>query len=146
MQMVTENMHLLTYKIPIEDLTTLVNCVNKDNWDDYEYHIKEIVNELQRACNNKSIGNPFFEKRFITKIRKIGHYAPTGSCGTGYSESDIIKVYFNNGKNTIIELDTWYRNDDEIWAKFKENKRFMEVVGLEENREELLREIHNHET
>jgi hypothetical protein len=145
--MVSESQNLLTYKIPIEDLSVLISCVDKDNWDNYKREINNIIHLLKCACNNKFIENkPFFEKRFITKIEKMGHYRPNGSCGTGYSEYDIIKVYFNNERSTILMLDTWYADDEKIWDDFKKNERLIGVVGLEENREKLLKEIHNYGT
>lgn len=36
------------------------------------------------------------------------HITPEGSCGTGYSQYDVVVVTFSNGEQQSIMLSTWY--------------------------------------
>lgn len=45
----------------------------------------------------------------VKSITFIEHVVPKTSCGTGYSEPDILGVELNDGSKTTIKVDTWYR-------------------------------------
>ena len=54
----------------------------------------------------------------ITKIEFIKHIVPMGSCGTGYSEPDKFHIYGDNGLETDILVDIWYKQEKYVKREF----------------------------
>ena len=54
----------------------------------------------------------------IYSIKKIEHFIPKDSCGTGYSEPDKFLVTYDNNKTAIVWIDIWYRPLDMIYEQF----------------------------
>ena len=62
----------------------------------------------------------------IVSFKKIEHYVPGGSCGTGYSEPDKFEVTLNNGKKYKVWIDIWYRPISSIKECFVEGMNRVE--------------------
>ena len=54
----------------------------------------------------------------IHSIKKVEHFVPKGSCGTGYSEPDKFIVTYDDNKTTTVWIDIWYRPLDMIYEQF----------------------------
>ena len=54
----------------------------------------------------------------IIKIEFIEHIVPNGSCGTGYSEPDKFHIYGDNGLETNILVDIWYKQEKYVKREF----------------------------
>ena len=54
----------------------------------------------------------------ITKIEFIEHIVPKGTCSTGYSEPDKFHIYGNNGLETDIYVDIWFRQEKYVKREF----------------------------
>ena len=54
----------------------------------------------------------------ITKIEFIEHIVPNRSCGTGYSEPDRFHIYGDNGLETNILVDIWYKQEKYVKREF----------------------------
>lgn len=56
----------------------------------------------------------------ITEIKYIKSLVPNMSCGTGYSEPDKFHIICDNGFETDVWIDIWYRTEKDIPKCFKE--------------------------
>ncbi len=73
----------------------------------------------------------------MTKIKSITfikHIVPNSSCGTGYSEPDMLGIELEDGTKTTIFVDTWYRPKNDTKQIFI--KSLTDKVGECENCED----------
>lgn len=70
----------------------------------------------------------------VKSITFIEHVVPKTSCGTGYSEPDIIGVELNDGSKATIKVDTWYRLQEDTKEIF--TKALTQRIGLCSNIDE----------
>lgn len=55
---------------------------------------------------------------FVANITHVRHFAPNMSSGTGYSEYDILDVYYSNGECEQVKIYTWYESKENIIKDF----------------------------
>ena len=70
----------------------------------------------------------------ITEIKYIKSLVPNMSCGTGYSEPDKFHIICDNGFETDVCIDIYYRTEDDIPECFKEGlgKYFKNIENFNE--------------
>lgn len=76
-----------------------------------------IANTVTTVFSKDNIIAEIMESFKIQKIEYVGHIAPEGSSGTGYSQYDDVKVIFSDDYNVIVRLGTWYTPHAEIFRQ-----------------------------
>lgn len=54
----------------------------------------------------------------VANITHVRHFAPNMSSGTGYSEYDVLDVYYSNGECEQVKIYTWYESKENIIKDF----------------------------
>lgn len=76
-----------------------------------------IANTVTTVFSKDNIIAEIMESFKIQKIEYVGHIAPEGSSGTGYSQYDDVKVVFSEDYDVIVRLGTWYTPHAEIFRQ-----------------------------
>lgn len=89
-----------------------------------------IANTVTTVFSKDNIIAEIMESFKIQKIEYVGHIAPEGSSGTGYSQYDDVKVIFSDDYDVIVRLGTWYTPHAEI---FRQLLKFLNHLPEEED-------------